>query len=502
MSHTRTIANNTLFLYIRTFITMAIGIYTSRILIKTLGVDNYGVYNLVGGLVAMFASLKAGFASAIQRFLNYEKGLGINANVQIIFNLGLWVQIIIAVIFLVVVEPIGLYFLNFKLNIPDNSIGDAFFVFHVSIITAMISVIMVPFDASIIANEKIKIYASVSMISSILRLGIVLCLPLFRFSYLRSYSILLLFVSIFELSFNAYYCQRFPECKLRFIWDGKYFKQIAFYSGWSFLGNSVYSAVNEGINIMINIFAGVTFNASRAIAYQIKSAVNVLGANLTVASRPYIVQQSATNEKIYTYKQICKLSKFVFLIMFMTVCPFWVYTDYILKIWLVNPPVMSTIFVQCVLIHLVIRSLHEPIDTMFKSFGNISKYQIFDSLSLVLALPLSYITLKIGAPIYTVFLVMAIDEGFTLCVLLVVIKKQFELPISYYFKCVVFFCIKVIMIITPLILLFMKLLQPENFLEFIMFITIFCILELGATYFFILGPEERNLIRKVMHKNL
>lgn len=496
-SRTNTIASNTLFLYLRSFVTMIIGVYASRVLLSTLGVDNYGVYNLVGGIVAMFASLKTVFATAIQRFLNFEKGTGDVAKVQNVFDMGILVQFGLAIVFFVVVEVVGLWFITNKLNIPKHALSDAYFVFHISVVTAVLAILTAPFDACVIANEKMKVFAWLSMLNSCLKLAIVFALPIIGGLYLRVYASLLFLVTVFDISFNIWYCRRFPECRFHFIWDKGLFKNIATFSGWTFLGNAAFSAVNEGINFMLNIFGGVAYNASRAIAYQIKGAISILSANITVASRPYIVQQSAVNSKQQTYSQICKLSRLVFFVMALTVFPFMVFADTILKVWLVEPPIMSTIFVQLVLAHLLIRSLHEPIDTLFKSFGNIKYYQIFDSVTLALSLPFSYIALKAGVPIYSVFIVVAVVEAITLSTLLMVIKMQYGLSIRYYLKNVVSFCLKTTILLIPIGLTF-YIFQPDNTYLIGVCLIAFCLIELGVSFLFLLSKEEKSLMLTVL----
>lgn len=498
-SRTNIIASNTLFLYLRSFVTMIIGVYTSRVLLSTLGVDDYGVYNLVGGIVTMFASLKTIFASAIQRFLNYEKGTGITERVQMVFNTGLIVQFILAFVFCIVVEVIGMWFIANKLNIPEKSISDAYFVFHLSVATAVLAILTAPFDATIIANEKMKVFAWLSMINSILKLIIVFSLPIIGGDYLRVYALLLLLVTVFDITFNIWYTRRFPECKIRFRLDKTMFKNIASFSGWVFLGNSAFSAVNEGINFMLNIFGGVAYNASRAIAYQLKSAISTLSANIIVASRPYIVQQSAINDKQHTYLQICKLSRLVFMVMALTVFPFIIFADTILRVWLVEPPIMSTLFVQLVLIHLLVRSLHEPIDTLFKSFGEIKYYQIFDSLTLALTLPISYAVLKMGAPIYSVFIVIIIVEVITLSILLVLIKKQFRLSMQYYLRNVFSLCLQATILFSIIGLVF-YLFMPDNIYFRLVFFLLFCLIEIIAAYILLLDNSERQLVVSVLKR--
>ena len=290
------IAKNTLMLYIRTFVILALALYTSRLLLETLGVEDFGIYYLVGGVIGLFASLKGVFASSVQRFLNYEKGIGDKIKVHKIFCVSVIVHILIALCFALIVEVFGIWFITYKLNIPNGSIDSALFVFHCSVLTACIMILSVPYDAVIIANERMNAFAWIAILDAFLKVLIVFFVKYVSVQKLECYAILLVVIAFFIRLVNVLYCRRFPECQFRFCWDYSIFKQLTSFAGWNFFGNTMFSMVNEGINMMLNIYGGVIANAARGIAYQIKTAVGQLSGNVLIASQPSIIQQSASKE--------------------------------------------------------------------------------------------------------------------------------------------------------------------------------------------------------------
>lgn len=429
-----TIIHNTLFLYIRSFLTMVIGIYTSRVLLASLGVDDYGIYNLVAGIVAMFASLKGVFASSIQRFLNFAKGLKDIEQENKIFNLSLLIHFGLAIVFGVLVECVGIWLIRVKLNIPSESINIALFVFQCAVVTTVITIACIPFDAVVIANEKFKYFAWLTLIDSVLKLLIVYLLALFPYPHLCTYAVLLIVISVFNVSVNICYCRRFNECKTNLIWDYTLFKKLASFSAWNFFGNTAFSLVNEGLNVILNVFGGVAINAGRGIAYQIKSAVQTLCNNMFVAVQPAVVQAAAQKNKEEIFFYIIRISKLNFSVSIITVVPIFVFSEYILKIWLGTIPPMSAPFVKLLMVYVAIRSLHSPMDLLFKAYGEIKIYQIVDSLTLVLSIPLSYFFLKVGAPLYCVFVAMCIVEVINLSSIIICAKKMLGFDVVMYFK--------------------------------------------------------------------
>lgn len=468
-SRSGAVINNTFFLYIRSFLTMIIGIYTSRVLLAALGVDDYGIYNLVAGIVAMFSSLKGVFASSIQRFLNYAKGQNNTDEENKIFNLSLIIHFGLAIIFGILVECVGIWFIYEKLNIPIDSVGNALFVFHFAVLTTVMTIACVPFDAVVIANEKFKYFAWLTLTDAVLKLLIVYLLAILPYHQLKSYAVLLFLIGFFNVSVNVIFCRRFKECKLHLSWDSNLFKKLASFSAWNFFGNTAFSLVNEGLNMILNIFGGVAINAGRGIAYQVKSAVQTLCNNIFVAVQPVIVQQAAQKEREVIFSNICQLSRLNFFISAITVLPIFIFSEYILNIWLGEIPPMSEVFVKLLMLYITIRSLHSPIDLLFKAYGDIKRYQIVDSATLVLSIPISYFALKIGAPLYFVFIAMCLVEVVNLSSIVLCAQKKLGFSSLSYFKQVGVPCLLGITIYFSAAYLFNSLIQINGFFEFILY---------------------------------
>ena len=267
------VVKNTGLLYVRSIIILIITLYSSRVLLSTLGVDDYGLYNLVGGVVGLFASLKGLFAFAVQRFLSFAKGENNIEKERDVFTVSFYLHIGIALIFALVVECFGLWFIANKLNIPDTSITDAYFVFHCSVITAVVSIFLTPYSAAVIANEKMNIYAWISIVDAVIKLSIILLLPFIPYASVRCYAVLLLSVEMFNLFLYYTQCLKFKECKLVRRFNKSLFKELATFAGWDFAGNTAWALINEGVNMILNIFGGVAINAARGVAYQVKNAV-------------------------------------------------------------------------------------------------------------------------------------------------------------------------------------------------------------------------------------
>lgn len=472
---------------------MIIGIYTSRVLLASLGVDDYGIYNLVAGIVAMFASLKGVFASSIQRFLNFAKGLKDVEQENKIFNLSLLIHFGIAIVFALIVECIGVWLILEKLNIPSESINIALFVFHCAVITTVMTIACIPFDAVVIANERFKYFAWLTLIDSVLKLLIVYLLVLIPYPHLCTYAVLLIVLSAFNVSVNYIYCRRFKECRIRLIWDHALFKKLASFSVWNFFGNTAFSLVNEGLNIILNVFGGVAINAGRGIAYQIKSAVQTLCNNMFIAVQPAVVQAAAQKNKDEIFSNIIRISKLNFFVSTITVVPIFVFSEYILKIWLGNVPPMSVPFVKLLMAYVAIRSLHSPMDLLFKAYGEIKKYQIVDSLTLVLSLPLSYLCLKAGVPLYCVFVIMCIVEVVNLSAIVFCAKKILGFNEVLYFKEVGIPCVTGFVVLFSLAYIFNSYIHIDSISCLIIYLTLIIPILILFSLIMI-GKNERLLV--------
>ncbi|HZJ80751.1 MAG TPA: MATE family efflux transporter, partial [Dysgonamonadaceae bacterium] len=429
---------------------MGIAFFSSRVLLRELGVNDFGIYGVVGGVVAMFGSLRGIFASSIQRFLNFEMGRGNNDKLKRIFSIGVTIHILLSVVFLILAETVGLWFLNNKLVIQPDRLIAANWVYQFSVAASIVTLMTIPYDAVIIANERMKAFAYISILDAILKLGIIFLISFFGNDKLIFYGLLILIVSILTRSVNMIYSQRnFEESKYKFIWDKNLFKQIGGFAGWNFLGNTAYTFSNEGVNILLNIFGGTPVNAARAIAYQVRSVTTQFTSNILMAVNPHLI-------KLYSQKQNEKftellffISKTTFFVMLILCLPIILFADTVLTLWLVNVPEYTVVFVKLILVFLMIRIFHSPIDTLFKATGRIKVYQIIETATLFLTLPLSYILLKNNFGVQSVFVVMIFVEIINLIAILYLAQRMGELNISNYLLRVILPCFFVTIIAAP-----------------------------------------------------
>ena len=446
------IAKNTAMLYFRMLLMMGVSFFMTRILLKELGIEDFGIYNIVGGVVAMFASLRGIFASSTQRFLNFEMGRKNIEALNRIFSKSIIIHIILALLLLVFAETIGLWFVNNKLVLNPDKLSSANLVYQFSILTTLVTLLTIPFDAVIIANEKMDIYAYLSILDVVLKIGVILVLSNTEGNALVIYSFLVLLISLIIRSLSSWYCKRnFSECKFKLFWDPKLFKEMGSFAGWNFLGNTAFVLTNEGTNILLNFFGGAPINAARAVAYQVRSVSTQFTGTMMMAINPQIIKQYAEKKFKPAMDLVYFSSKISFFILLAITLPVLVYAEIILKLWLEIIPEHTVIFVRLILVFVLIRVFHGPLDTLFKATGKIKKYQLIDSGILLINLPLSYFLLTLGFEFSVVFNVMIVVEIINLICLLLLANKVANFNIKSYFTNVILPCTLVVLSTTPLV---------------------------------------------------
>lgn len=307
------IAKNTLMLYFRMILTMLVSLYTSRVVLNTLGVEDFGIYNVVAGFVTMFGFLNSAMASATQRFLAFEIGKGDHDQLRNVFSMSVNIHFLIAFIIFILAETIGLWFVNTQLTIPAGRMGAAQCVYQFSILAMMVTMVSVPYNAMIIAHERMNVFAWVSIIEVSLKLFIVFMLQWFGFDKLKFYAVLTFCVSLIIRFIYGFYCSRqFKESRFRYFWDRPLFKTLASYAGWNLWGNIAAVLQGEGVNVLLNIFFGPVINAARGIAFQVKGAVNQFVANFQMAMNPQIIKSYAVNDLKYMHQLIFRGAKYSF----------------------------------------------------------------------------------------------------------------------------------------------------------------------------------------------
>ncbi|MES2278380.1 MAG: oligosaccharide flippase family protein [Bacteroidota bacterium] len=405
MSESKKIAKNTLFLYVRMLFNMGVSLYTSRVILRTLGVEDFGTYNLVAGVVILFTFLNAPMVITTQRFINVEKVSKIVKNVNRIFNISLSVHVIISLIILLLAETVGLWFLNYKLNIPAERMYAANFVFQMSILTTVIDVMRVPFNAMIIAYERMSYYAFLGIFETIAKLVIVYLLVVFpSFDKLVLYSFLLMLVNLITNFIFYTYCKKNfkEETAFKRYNDTARVKELLSFSGWMLFGQLAVMGATQGLNMILNIFNGVIVNAALGIATQVNSALYSFITNFQVAFNPQIVQSYASGEYERNKKMVLATSKYSLFLMALISAPVLFFTKAILTLWLGNNlPAYVEGFVQVTIFCSLTDALAGPFWMSAQAIGNIKEYNIIMTTVNFFTLPLAWLLLKLGySPVY------------------------------------------------------------------------------------------------------
>lgn len=418
------LAKNTAFMYIRMFVLIVVSFYTSRVVLQQMGIEDYGIYNLVGSIVAMLNSLRTLFASSTQRYLNYEMGQGNEHQLRLVFNLSIYINLCIALLFVVLVEGIGIWFFANEINISADRMQPAFLLFQCVVVIAVLGLITSVLDAEIIAHEHMNFYAGLAIAESLMKLGVAFLLSRAPFDRLIFYGVLLLGVSVAVFLINLIYCRwHFPEVRLQRVWDKSYFKKMTQFAGWNFLGNTAYAVTQNGLNMILNVFGGAVVNAARGIAFQVSEITKQFLININTVMTPYSIKAYAAERHEEFKKAIFISSKILFYVQLMLTIPLTYLTPWVLQVWLGQVPEYAVVFLQLTLGIMLIRSIHGPIDTIFKAYGDIKYYQIAEGIILALPLLLGYIVLRLGAPYASVFVCCIVMEIVNTGVILVLAHK-------------------------------------------------------------------------------
>lgn len=427
------IAKNTLLLYFRMLLTMAVSLYTSRVVLSTLGVEDYGIYNVVGGVVAMFSVISGSLSAAISRFITYELGKGDKKALENIFSSAVTIQFALGLIILILAEAIGVWFLNAKMNIPESRMYAANWVFQLSMVTFIINLISVPYNAAIIAHERMSAFAYISILEVSAKLLIVYLLLISPIDKLIFYAVLMTLVALIIRFVYGYYCKRhFEECTYHFIFDSSLLKLMFSFAGWNFIGASSAILRDQGGNVLMNLFCGPTANAARGIANQVNAAVQGFVTNFMTALNPQITKSYASGEKEYMKVLIYQGARLSFYMLFFLSAPIIINTHYILEIWLKTVPEYTVLFIRLILIFTMSESISSPIVTGMLATGNIKKYQIAVGSLQMMNLPISYTLLYNGFGPQVVFITAIFISQCCLMARLWIAHYALEIQISQY----------------------------------------------------------------------
>lgn len=433
------IAKNTVMLYFRMFIMMAIGLFTSRVTLQVLGVDNYGINNVVGGVIGMFSLVTGALVNSVSRFLTFELGKKDNSKLNEVFCTSINVMGLLSIVFFVLSETVGVWFLYNKLNIPADRISAANVVLQCSIASCIMGLMYIPYNALIIAYEKMSIWAYLSILDVVMKLLVVYALYISPFDKLKTFALLGLGWAILNQIIYRIYCHRtFSVARYHFIIDKQLMKRIFSFAGWNFFGQGAYVINNEGVNIVINLFFGVTVNAARGIAMSVNGYVTQFANNFMVALNPQITKSFAAGNYEETHKLIFRGAKFTYFLMLLLMLPICLETKTILHLWLGIVPEYAVVFVRWTLIITLVNSLSNTLITGLHASGNLKRYMTIVGIVEVSNFPLTYIAFKLGLEPVAAYWVFASVYLILMFLRLYLIKDLIYLNGREYIKAVYF----------------------------------------------------------------
>ena len=482
-------------LYIRMLLIMAVTLYTSRVVLEVLGVEDFGIYNVVGGVVTMLGFINSSLSGATSRFITFELGRGNDGNLKKVFRCAVSVHYLLAIVILFLGETIGLWFVLEKMVIPPERMTAALWVYQCSIVTIIVSIISAPYNALIIAHERMSAFAYISIIEAVSKLLIVFLLKGIPYDKLIVYAILLVVLQISIRFLYTIYCNRhFSESSARYLWDKDLSKKIFAYAGWTMNGNLAIVGYTQGLNILLNLFFGPTVNAARGIAVQIQNAVQLFFVNFQMAVRPQIIKSYASGDLDYMHKLIVNSSKYSFYLMLLISVPILVNTKYILHLWLGVVPAHTVSFTRLMLLVCMNYALSNSTLTAIHATGDLKKFQIIEGTMLLTVVPVAYIFLKYtDMPAEGVFVVYWCIEILTQFVRIWIVYPRIKLKKNVYFVDILYPILKVSV---PL-LIFGLLFYDRACISFISFVGNICLC-LGITILSILfigmSSVERNYI--------
>ena len=461
------IAKNTLLLYVRMLFLMIISLYTSRVILNSLGVDDYGIYNVVGGIVTMFSVLSGSLNAAISRFITFELGTGNKEKLKRVFSSSVTIQLGIAVFFVILAETVGLWFLNYKMVIPDNRLVAANWCFQFSIITFAVNLISVPYNAAIIAHEKMSAFAYISIFEGIGKLIIALCIALNPFDRLVFYALMIAVLSWAVRMIYTWYCKKnFDGCTYHFIYDHDLLKKMFGFAGWNFFGAGSWQLMNQGVNLLLNVYFGVAVNAARGIAVQVDTAILQFVNNFTTAVNPQITKSYASGDRSYMFNLVFRGAKFSYFLMLFFAIPIICETEFILKLWLGIVPDYAVAFARLALIVSMIHVLSNTMITAMLATGDIKKYQIIVGGLGMLVFPLAWLFFYLGLPPETAYLATII---IFLCQLVCRLKLLRDMigmsPLQYLRE--VMLAVLVVSVSASILPILLVYILDDNFLRFL-----------------------------------
>lgn len=493
------IAKNTIVLYFRQILTMLIGLYTVRVVLEQLGIEDYGIYNVIGGVVALFMFVSGAMAAATQRFFSFALGNDDSVLLKKTFSINIIIYIIIAIVVYFLLETVGLWFVEYKLNVPDNKMSSALFLYHFSSLTFIATIITSPFTAIIIAHEDMHIFAYISIFEAILRLLSVILLCYISVDKLDVYGVLIFIISLINCGIYIYVCcRKYNECDFRKIyWDQSLFKNILTFTGWTVFGQFTSVARNQAVTILINQHFNPMIVAARAIANNVSGYLSTFSNNFNTSLYPPIIKSYAAKDSILMFGLIFIGSKMTFFLMWVLSLPVILEMDAILNLWLNDVPTYTVIFAQLSIIEVLINTIGSPLMTAARASGKLKIYELPLGIIQVLIFFISWILLDLDFQAVSVYWVAIIANIIMFVLRILIVNIQIGFPISDFIKCVCF-PMSLVIVTSSLSAYGLKLVLPEG-LIFSMCVALSAVLfSCLVMYYFGLNSQERIYVKGVI----
>ncbi len=498
-STNRRIAKNTLLLYVRMLLTMGVSFYTSRIVLNALGVEDYGIYNVVGGVVVMFSFLNGTMTAATQRFLSYAIGKGDERLLQDMFNQTVSLHVVIAGAIVVLGECVGYWFVTHRLSIPLERMEATVWVFHCSLLCLMLNVVQVPYNAMIIAQERMEAYAYFSIADVLLKLGVAFAVVYTGFDRLKTYSLLLFLVAVVTLTLYVGFCRIKFGTRTRPFWDKALCRSLAGFAGWNLSAHFALLARTQGVNILLNLFFGPTLNAVRGIAVQVSGVISLFVSNFQMAVNPQLVKSYAQGEMERMRSLIYLSSKFSFLLLSMLVVPFYLECDQVLTLWLKSVPDYATLFARLTLIAMLAETLAGTLAYGALATGKIRNYQLTLSAFFLLIPVLVYALFKLGAQPFTAYAVEIMFNLGALGLRLYFVRKMTGLSARVYVRKVVGVSL-LVLLLNAVLAYSVKEAMSETFLRILAVAATSVLTTSVGGYLVVLDRQERSTVNQTMKK--
>lgn len=436
--NSRRLIKNTILLYFRTFIIMLVSLYTSRVVLDVLGIEDFGIYNVVGGVIIMFSVISASLSNSITRYITYELGRGNAKQLQMVFSTSMNIQFLIALIIVLLVETIGIWFMTTQMNLPQERLYAAYWVLHCSLITFIIQLISLPYNATLIAHEKMDVFAYIGLLEVLLKLLCVYAIFISPFDKLISYAVFLSLTALIIRGIYSIYCKKhFEECSYKFVLNKTQFKEMSKFAGWNFLGTGAYLFNTQGTNILSNIFFGVTVNAARGIAGQAEAGVRQFVNNFTMSINPQIIKSFAESNYDACFSVVRTGAKYSVYLMLFFFIPFVLEPEFVLSIWLKQVPDYTVAFWRLAMLGTLVDLPGAPLTTLALATGKIKNFYIYMGGLGCLVLPISYILFKLGYSPSSAYWAYIAVYTYLVYVRLILMHKQVGFPILLFLKDVI-----------------------------------------------------------------